>query len=98
MLCGGLIIGIVTGVVGIGGGFLLIPALVLLVKLPMKNAVATSLFIIAIKSLIGFAGDLGNLEIKTDSGYYLLQREDKQDFPECSSVKDWLLQASRNDN
>lgn len=59
----GIIIGLFTGIVGIGGGFLIIPTLVLLVKLPMKKAVATSLFIIAIKSMIGFMGDLGNLEI-----------------------------------
>ena len=59
----GIIIGILTGIVGIGGGFLIIPALVLLVKLPIKKAVATSLFIIALKSLIGFMGDVGNLEI-----------------------------------
>jgi len=62
----GIFIGLFTGVVGIGGGFLIIPTLVLLVKLPMKKAVATSLFIIAIKSLIGFMGDLGNLEINWD--------------------------------
>lgn len=59
----GLLIGLFTGVLGIGGGFLIIPTLVLLIKLPMKKAVATSLFIVAIKSLIGFAGDLGNFEI-----------------------------------
>ncbi|CAM3575512.1 sulfite exporter TauE/SafE family protein [Zobellia roscoffensis] len=63
MVGGGIIIGVLTGIVGIGGGFLIIPVLVLLVKLPMKKAVATSLFIIALKSLIGFSGDLGNLEI-----------------------------------
>ena len=59
----GLVIGVITGIVGAGGGFLIIPALVLLAKLPMKKAVATSLFIIAIKSLIGFLGDVQNLEI-----------------------------------
>ncbi|SDM00554.1 sulfite exporter TauE/SafE family protein [Kriegella aquimaris] len=59
----GVIIGMLTGIVGIGGGFLIIPALVLCVKLPMKKAVATSLFIIALKSLIGFTGDLDNLEV-----------------------------------
>jgi len=59
----GIIIGMLTGIVGIGGGFLIIPALVLCVKLPMKKAVATSLLIIALKSLIGFTGDLGHLEI-----------------------------------
>ncbi|PRP65642.1 sulfite exporter TauE/SafE family protein [Nonlabens agnitus] len=59
----GLIIGLITGLVGAGGGFLIIPALVLLAKLPMKNAVATSLFIIAINSLIGFLGDVQNYDI-----------------------------------
>jgi uncharacterized membrane protein YfcA len=59
----GFVVGIITGIVGAGGGFLIIPALVLLAKLPMKKAVATSLFIIAIKSLIGFLGDVQNLEI-----------------------------------
>lgn len=60
----GFVVGILTGIVGAGGGFLIIPALVLLAKLPMKNAVATSLLIIAIKSLIGFIGDVENLEIE----------------------------------
>ncbi len=54
----GLIVGGVTGFVGAGGGFLIIPALVVLVGMPMKLAVGTSLFIIAAKSLIGFLGDL----------------------------------------
>jgi uncharacterized membrane protein YfcA len=59
----GVVVGFLTGIVGAGGGFLIIPALVLLAKLPMKKAVATSLMIIAIKSLIGFIGDVQNLEI-----------------------------------
>ena len=59
----GILVGLITGIVGAGGGFLVIPALVLLAKLPMKKAVATSLLIIAIKSLIGFIGDIENLEI-----------------------------------
>ncbi len=59
----GLVVGTITGIVGAGGGFLIIPALVLLAKLPMKKAVATSLLIIAIKSLIGFLGDVQNLNI-----------------------------------
>ncbi len=59
----GLVVGTITGIVGAGGGFLIIPALVLLAKLPMKKAVATSLLIIAIKSLIGFLGDVQNLDI-----------------------------------
>lgn len=56
----GTLVGLITGIVGAGGGFLIIPALVLLAKLPMKKAVATSLLIIAIKSLIGFIGDVEN--------------------------------------
>jgi hypothetical protein len=59
----GAIVGVLTGIVGAGGGFLIIPALVLMAKLPMKRAVATSLVIIAVKSLIGFIGDVQNLEI-----------------------------------
>ena len=59
----GIVVGVLTGVVGAGGGFLIIPALVLLAKLPMKKAVATSLLIIAVKSLIGFIGDVQNLDI-----------------------------------
>ena len=56
----GLLVGCLTGLVGAGGGFLIIPALVLLARLPMKMAVGTSLLIIAAKSLIGFLGDLSN--------------------------------------
>lgn len=56
----GIIVGIITGLVGAGGGFLIIPALVLFAKLPMKKAIGTSLVIIAFKSLIGFIGDLKN--------------------------------------
>ena len=50
--------GLLTGIVGAGGGFLIIPALVILAKLPMKKAIASSLVIISIKSLVGFTGDL----------------------------------------
>ncbi|RKE94790.1 sulfite exporter TauE/SafE family protein [Ichthyenterobacterium magnum] len=63
ILIEGAVVGVLTGLVGAGGGFLIIPALVLLAKLPMKKAVATSLLIIAIKSLIGFIGDVQNLNI-----------------------------------
>lgn len=56
----GLLVGGITGLVGAGGGFLIIPALVLLAGLPMKQAVGTSLLIIAMKSLIGFTGDIGS--------------------------------------
>ena len=77
----GVLIGLVTGFLGAGGGFLLIPALVILMKLPMKEAIGkkpikelraiinsdvpmkeaigTSLLIIALNSLIGFLGDIG---------------------------------------
>lgn len=54
----GIVVGIITGLVGAGGGFLIVPALVLLVGLSMKRAVATSLIIITLKSLMGFVGDL----------------------------------------
>jgi uncharacterized protein len=55
----GLVVGLLTGFVGVGGGFLIIPVLTAFVKLPMKLAVGTSLMIITINSLIGFTGDLG---------------------------------------
>lgn len=54
----GLVVGVLTGLVGAGGGFLIIPALVLLAGLPMKEAVGTSLLVIAFKSLTGFIGDV----------------------------------------
>ncbi|MCS7019234.1 MAG: sulfite exporter TauE/SafE family protein [Cytophagales bacterium] len=57
ILLEGLVVGVLTGLVGAGGGFLIIPALVVLSKLPMKEAVGTSLVIIAAKSLIGFFGE-----------------------------------------
>lgn len=59
ILVEGSLVGILTGLVGAGGGFLIIPALVILSKLPMKEAVGTSLVIIAAKSLIGFFGESG---------------------------------------
>ena len=64
ILIEGAVVGILTGLVGAGGGFLIIPALVILSKLPMKEAVGTSLVIIAAKSLIGFFGEGG--ETATD--------------------------------
>lgn len=63
ILAEGAIVGVLTGLVGAGGGFLIIPALVLFSKLPMKQAVGTSLLIIAAKSLIGFTGDLSQYDM-----------------------------------
>ncbi len=63
ILLEGALVGVLTGLVGAGGGFLIIPALVLLARMPMKLAVGTSLFIIAAKSLIGFTGDLQGAQI-----------------------------------
>jgi len=56
----GILIGFLTGLVGAGGGFLIIPALVLLTGLPFKTAVGTSLLLVAINSLAGFLGDVLN--------------------------------------
>jgi uncharacterized membrane protein YfcA len=56
----GVLIGLVTGFLGAGGGFLLIPALVIVMKLPMKVAIGTSLLIIALNSLTGFIGGIGH--------------------------------------
>jgi uncharacterized protein len=57
------IIGVIIGLIGAGGGFLIIPSLFLFAKLPMKKAIGTSLFIISMNSLIGFLGDVHNLEM-----------------------------------
>lgn len=54
----GLVVGVLTGLIGAGGGFLVIPVLVMFANLDMKVAVATSLLIITIKSLFGFLGDV----------------------------------------
>ena len=59
----GVLVGLLTGIVGAGGGFLIIPALVLLIRLPMKMAVGTSLLIIAANTLIGFWGSAADLLI-----------------------------------
>ena len=59
----GIGLGLVTGFLGAGGGFLLIPVLVLVLKLPMKKAIGTSLLIIALNALIGFIGDLGHFNM-----------------------------------
>jgi len=65
----GLLVGVVTGLVGVGGGFLIVPALVLLGGLPMHLAVGTSLAVIALKSLSGFIkyqNVLSNLDLSID--------------------------------
>ncbi len=59
----GLAVGVLTGVVGVGGGFLIVPALVLLSCIPIRQAVGTSLAIVAAKSYAGFAGYLGAVPI-----------------------------------
>ncbi|GAC1516474.1 MAG: sulfite exporter TauE/SafE family protein [Gemmatimonadaceae bacterium] len=59
-------VGLLTGLVGIGGGFLVVPALVLLGRVPMKQAVGTSLLVIAMNSVSGFAGYLGRIDVPWD--------------------------------
>ncbi|WP_265130157.1 sulfite exporter TauE/SafE family protein [Chryseobacterium oranimense] len=59
----GSVVGILTGLVGAGGGFMIIPALVNLLKTPMKIAIGTSLVIISLNSLIGFFSSIPNTEI-----------------------------------
>ena len=56
----GFVVGIITGFLGAGGGFLIIPILIFFAQLNMKQAVGTSLLIIAINSSIGFVGDIAN--------------------------------------
>ncbi|WP_160714041.1 sulfite exporter TauE/SafE family protein [Chitinophaga solisilvae] len=60
VLIAGVLTGVVAGLVGAGGGFLIIPALILFAGMDMKTAVSTSLAIIAVNSLLGFSGDLLN--------------------------------------
>ena len=62
-------VGIIIGLIGAGGGFLFIPALIYIAKLPIKKAVGTSIFIIAINSLVGFSGDICNIN---PDWYFLL--------------------------
>ncbi len=63
VLLDGVVVGLVTGLVGAGGGFLIVPALVLLGGLPMSVAVGTSLLVIAMKSFAGLAGYLASVQI-----------------------------------
>jgi uncharacterized protein len=59
----GLVVGAVTGLVGAGGGFLVVPALVLLGGLPIAEAIGTSLMVIAMKSFAAFAGSVGDVQL-----------------------------------
>lgn len=65
----GFFVGIVTGLIGAGGGFLIIPALVNMLKLPMKTAIGTSLLIISVNSLTGFLFSLSHITVQW---YFLL--------------------------
>jgi uncharacterized membrane protein YfcA len=58
-----LAVGVITGLVGIGGGFLVVPALVVLARAPMRQAVGTSLLVIAMNSVSGFAGYIGQVQV-----------------------------------
>ena len=71
VLAEGLVVGAVTGLVGAGGGFLVVPALVLLGGLPMNIAVGTSLLVIAMKSFAGFAGFAGHTPIDYSVGAWI---------------------------
>jgi Predicted permeases len=59
----GLGVGLLTGIIGVGGGFLIVPALVLVTGLPMRLAIGTSLLVITMNALSGFAGYVGTIEI-----------------------------------
>jgi uncharacterized membrane protein YfcA len=59
----GIGVGLLTGLIGVGGGFLIVPALVLVAKLPMRLAVGTSLLVITMNALSGFAGYVGSVPI-----------------------------------
>jgi uncharacterized membrane protein YfcA len=63
LLAVGLAVGVLTGIVGIGGGFLIVPALVVLGRVPMKQAVGTSLLVIAMNSVSGYAGYAGTVTV-----------------------------------
>lgn len=63
LLSEGVLVGILTGLVGVGGGFAIVPALVLLADVPMKQAIGTSLLIIIANSITGFLGYLGHVDL-----------------------------------
>jgi uncharacterized membrane protein YfcA len=66
VVASGAVVGLLTGILGVGGGFLIVPALVMLVGLPIHKAVGTSLLIIAMNSLAGFLGHLGETALPLD--------------------------------
>ncbi|MEN5378646.1 sulfite exporter TauE/SafE family protein [Sphingobacterium kitahiroshimense] len=72
MIAWGIGIGLVTGFLGAGGGFLIIPALVILLHMPIRIAIGTSLSIITINSLIGFLGDIDHITIDWNFLFKLL--------------------------
>lgn len=59
----GMLIGCLSGIVGVGGGFIIVPALLKIADLPMKTAVGTTLFIVMINSFFGFAGSVSAIDI-----------------------------------
>lgn len=63
LLAAALAVGLLTGIAGIGGGFLIVPALVVLARVPMKQAVGTSLLVIAMNSVSGYAGYAGTVDV-----------------------------------
>jgi uncharacterized protein len=60
VIASGAVVGLLTGILGVGGGFLVVPALVMLVGLPVQTAIGTSLVVIAMNSVAGFLGHAGN--------------------------------------
>lgn len=63
VVAGGAAVGLLTGILGVGGGFLIVPALVMLVGMPMHHAVGTSLLVITMNSAAGFLGHLGSMPL-----------------------------------
>ncbi len=68
----GLLVGTLTAILGAGGGFLIIPALVIFLRMPMKEAVGTSMFIVAMNALNGFVGSIYKGDILIDYSFLLL--------------------------
>jgi uncharacterized membrane protein YfcA len=63
VIMGGASVGLLTGILGVGGGFLIVPALVMLVGMPMHHAVGTSLIVITMNSLAGFLGHISGITL-----------------------------------